>query len=299
MIRIDPIRCAARGLIAALLLWQPVFAPASDVPYVPTPNNVVDAMLQMGAVGKDDFLVDLGSGDGRISIRAATRFGTRGFGVDIDDSLVQMARAEAQKQGVSDKVAFEARDLFNTDISRATVVTAYLLHGVNLRLRPMLFEQLRPGTRIVTHDFDFGDWSPDRKLTIDVPDKPYGEPRSDIMLWVMPANAAGTWQWSLSGPSGEIRYQAQVTQRFQMPKIRVTAQGRELTAGEVRLSGTMLSFMLNAPGGPQRYSGEISGNSLRGQAAGGAGQAVSWQATRIKAGRMDNGTGTTPFAVGN
>jgi hypothetical protein len=290
---------AARVLTAVLLLWQPVPAPASDVPYVPTPDKVVDAMLQMGGVGKDDYLVDLGSGDGRISIRAATRFGTRGFGVDIDDSLVQTARAEAQKRGVSDKVAFEARDLFNADISRATVVTAYLLHGVNLRLRPMLFEQLRPGTRIVTHDFDFGDWPSDRKLTIDVPDKPYGPPRSDIMLWVMPANASGTWQWSLPGPSGELRYQAQVTQRFQMPKIRVTAQGRELTATEVRLNGTLLSFVLDAPGGPRRYSGEISGNTLHGQSAGGAGQAVSWQATRIKAGRMDYGTGTTPFAVGN
>jgi len=292
-------RCAAYVLAAALLLSQPAAALASDVPYVPTSYKAVDAMLQLGGVGKDDFLVDLGSGDGRISIRAAMRFGTRGLGVDIEDRLVQSARAEAQKQGVSDKVAFEARDLFNTDISRATVVTAYLLHGVNLRLRPMLFEQLRPGTRVVTHDFDFGDWPPDQKLTIDVPDKPYGPPRSDIMMWVMPANAAGTWQWSVPGPSGDTRYQAQVTQRFQVPVIRVSEQGRDLTVGEVRLRGNMLSFMLSAPGGAQRYSGEINGNMLRGQATGGAGQAASWQATRIKAGKMDIGMGATPFAVGN
>lgn len=268
------------GLLAASLFVQAGTAAASDVPYVPTPMNVVDAMLELGGVGSGDFLVDLGSGDGRISIRAASRHGTRGFGVDIDDNLVRSARDEARSQGVQDKVAFEARDLFDTDISRATVVTAYLLHGVNLRLRPLLFRQLKPGTRIVTHDFDFGDWPADRRLTIDVPGKAYGPPRSDIMLWVLPANAAGTWQWTAGG----VRHELQVQQRFQQLQATATVQGRAVSVREARISGSSIGFTLDTPAGMQRYSGEIAGDSLRGQAAG-----QPWQAVRSRKGSIDIG----------
>lgn len=116
------------------------------------------------------------------------------MGVDLDDSLVRTARAAAQKQGVQDRVSFETHDLFHTDLGRATVVTTYLLNSVNLRLRPQLFAQLRPGTRIVSHDFNFGDWRPDRKITIDVPDKAYGPPTSDIMPCAVPADVSGIWQ---------------------------------------------------------------------------------------------------------
>lgn len=258
---------------------------ASDVPYVPTPMNVVDAMLGMGAVGPGDYLIDLGSGDGRISIRAATRFGTQGMGVDLDDNLVGMARADAQKQGVAAKVTFAARNLFDTDLSRATVITAYLLHSVNLRLRPMLFEQLKPGTRIVTHDFDFGDWKPDQKITIDVPDKAYGPPRSDIMLWVMPANFAGTWQWSLPGSAA---YEARLEQKFQVPVGAVMAQGRPLRLGEVQARGDRLSFTVTGEGGAQRYTGRIEGNSINGEVVLRSGEpAQPWRAERVKTGKIN------------
>lgn len=291
---------AVRGLFAALLLCQTVPSRASDVPYVQTPMNVVDAMLQLGGVGSGDFLIDLGSGDGRIPIRAATRFGTRGTGVDIEDHLVRMARTDAQKQGVQDRVTFEVRDLFDTDLSRATVVTAYLYPAVNQRLRPRLFEQLRPGTRIVTHDFDFGDWRPDRKLTIEVPDKPYGAPHSDIMLWVVPADFSGTWQWTLPGAAGDIRHEAQISQRFQVPELVLMVQGQRVAVSGAVIRGSILSFVLQGPAGPQRYSGELSGNTLRGQAAGGNGSGAPWQAARLKTGKMDIGRGdATPFAVGN
>lgn len=282
---------ALRGLVAVSLCLQAAASPASDVPYVPTPMHVVDAMLELGGVGSTDFLVDLGSGDGRISIRAATRHGTRGFGVDIDDNLARTAREEARRQGVQDKVSFEARDLFDTDISRATVVTAYLLHGVNLRLRPQLFGQLRPGTRIVTHDFDFGDWPADRKLTIDVPDKAYGPPRSDIMLWVLPANAAGTWQWTSPGASGGILHELQVKQRFQMLQVTATVQGQAVQVRGARLRGNAIEFTLDTPAGAQRYNGEITGNSLRGQVARDGAAGLPWQAVRSKAGKMDIGGG--------
>jgi hypothetical protein len=284
-------RCAVRALLALSLGLQAAAGSASDVPYVPTPMNVVDAMLQLGGVGSGDFLVDLGSGDGRISIRAAARLGTRGFGVDIDDSLVLTAREEARRQGVHDKVAFEARDLFDADISPATVVTAYLLHGVNLRLRPMLFQQLRPGTRIVTHDFDFGDWPADRKLTIEVPDKAYGPPRSDIMLWVMPANAAGTWQWTSPGAAGVVRHELRVKQRFQMLQVTALVQGQAVPVRDARLRGNVIEFTLDTTAGVQQYRGEIAGDRLRGQAVHGADAGLPWQAVRSKAGKRDIGGG--------
>jgi Methyltransferase domain len=278
------LRSFAIALTAAFLNAGAVRA--SDVPYVPTPMNVVDAMLGLGGVGPDDYLIDLGSGDGRISIRAATRFGTRGMGVDLDDNLVGMARADAKKQGVDGKVAFDARNLFDTDLGRATVITAYLLHSVNLRLRPMLFEQLKPGTRIVTHDFDFANWPPDQKITIDVPDKAYGPPRSDIMLWVMPANFAGTWQWSLPGAAG---YEARLEQKFQMPVGTVMAQGQPLRLGEARIKGDTISFTVTGDtGGVQRYAGRISGNVINGEVVLRSGErAQTWRAERVKAGKIN------------
>ena len=132
------IRRLVCAVLAGVLAGSFAAASASDVHYVPTPMNVVNAILELGGVGPGDFLVDLGSGDGRISIQAAKRFGTRGFGVEIEDHLVRMANDEARKQGVADKVKFETRDLFRTDLGPASVVTAYLLPAVNLRLRPQL-----------------------------------------------------------------------------------------------------------------------------------------------------------------
>ncbi len=138
-----------------------------DVVYVPTPPEVVNKMLELAKVGKNDVLFDLGSGDGRIPITAAKRFGTRGFGIDIDPERIKEANANAQKEGVTDKVQFLQQDLFKTDISKATVVTLYLLPELNVKLRSQLFQQLKPGTRIVSHAFDMGDWKPERTENVD------------------------------------------------------------------------------------------------------------------------------------
>lgn len=137
-----------------------------DVVYVPTPPEVVDKMLSMAKVGKNDILFDLGSGDGRIPITAAKRFGTRGTGIDIDPERIKEANANAKKEGVSDKVTFLQQDLFKSDFSKATVVTLYLLPELNVKLRPQLFKQLRPGTRIVSHAFDMGDWKPEQTANV-------------------------------------------------------------------------------------------------------------------------------------
>jgi hypothetical protein len=151
-----------------------------EVPYVPTHERVVAEMLKVAKVGKNDVLYDLGSGDGRIPITAAKQFGTRGVGVDIDPARVIEARANAVKAGVADKVKFMQQDLFETDIKEATVVTLYLLPDVNLRLRPKLLAELKPGTRVVSHNYDMGDWKPLQTITVKVPEE------HTIYYWVVP-----------------------------------------------------------------------------------------------------------------
>ena len=152
-----------------------------DVPYVPTPQNVVDEMLTLANVTKDDVVYDLGSGDGRLVITAVKKFGAkRGFGVDIDPERITESNANAKAAGVTDRVTFAIQDLFQTDFKEATVVTLYLLPEVNLRLRPKLMSDLRPGTRVVSHSFDMGDWKPDKTVTV----QPGGQ---KLFLWTIPA----------------------------------------------------------------------------------------------------------------
>lgn len=281
------LRSFARCALVLAFCGQISTAGASDVPYVPTPMNVVDAMLALGGVGPDDYLIDLGSGDGRIPIRAATRFGTRGMGVDLDAGLVFTARDEARRQGVQDRVVFEARDLFDTDLGRATVITAYLLHSVNLRLRPQLFAQLKPGTRIVTHDFDFGKWQPDQRLTIDVPDKAYGPPASDIMLWVIPADFSGHWQWTVPGEAGGARHELVLDQTFQQLQGGAGVGGRPLRLRDARVRGDTVRFTLGEESGGWRYAGRIEGDTISGEARREGAPPARWRAQRVKKGKMD------------
>ena len=152
-----------------------------EVPYVPTREKVVDEMLKVANVGKNDVLYDLGCGDGRIPITAAKRFGTRGVGVDIDPDRIRESRENATKAGVADRVKFFQQDLFETDIKEATVVTLYLLPDVNLRLRPKLLSDLKPGTRVVSHNYDMGDWKPEKTITVKLP-----EGEHTVYFWVVP-----------------------------------------------------------------------------------------------------------------
>ena len=157
----------------------------TDTPFVTTPQNVVDAMLDLAQMRAGDTLIDLGSGDGRIVITAAKRFGVNGLGVDIDPRLVQMARATAAREGVADKTRFEVQDLFDTDLTRASVITLYLLPDVNELLKPRLLK-LKAGTRIVSHDWDMRDWKPEREIVVDAPGKIVGvEKTSRLFLWVV------------------------------------------------------------------------------------------------------------------
>ena len=180
-------RFAASGVCALLLCASTAFAQDTDVPFIVTPDNVTRAMLKLADVKASDYVIDLGSGDGRIVIVAAKQFGARGLGVEIVPELVEKSRENARRAGVADRVEFRVQDLFKTDLSKATVITMYLLPEVNLQLRPRLLA-LKPGTRIVSHDWDMGDWKPDRVITVDAPDKPIGREKvSRLYLWTVPA----------------------------------------------------------------------------------------------------------------
>ena len=197
-------------IVAALALaigLQGASRAQDEVPFITTPDPVTLAMLQLAGVRSNDFVVDLGSGDGRIVITAASRFGARGLGVEIDPSLVARSRDNARAAGVADRVEFRLQDLFQTDLSVAQVVTLYLLPEVNLQLRPRLLA-MAPGTRIVSHDWDMGDWQPDRQRTLNVPEKAIGrDKRSTVYLWLVPAQVQGLWCTA----GGSLA----VTQRFQ------------------------------------------------------------------------------------
>jgi hypothetical protein len=266
----------------ALALAGPARAASSDeadVPYVPTPTVVVDAMLKLAGVGPQDYLIDLGSGDGRLVIAAAKRHGTRGFGVDIDPSLVRTAKLEAQRQGVSGRVEFLEENLFVTDIAKATVMALYLYPRVLMQLRPRLLAELKPGTRIVSHDFDLGDWRPDAHLTVPVPDKPYGPPRSEIYFWVVPANAAGDWRWRRAGGEGEVTLALAQAFQFLEGGTVGTAPAR---VEQGRMQGDRISFILvSGAGGRQEYNGRIGGDTITGTVRQGGGES-EWKATRIK-----------------
>ncbi|MEO7246657.1 MAG: class I SAM-dependent methyltransferase, partial [Rubrivivax sp.] len=202
-----------------------------EVPFVTTPDRVVRTMLDMAGVNARDYVLDLGSGDGRIVITAAARYGARGRGVDIDSTLVVQSNANARKAGVADRATFTVQDLFETDLSQATVITMYLLPEVNLKLRPALLK-LAPGTRIVSHDWDMGDWQPDRRVVVDVPEKQLGlKKESVLMFWKIPAMVEGSWK------SGRL-IRMDLRQRYQMLEGSVTWRGQTHTDVRGRVDGT-------------------------------------------------------------
>ena len=237
------------------------FAPAAsaqegrgDVVYVPTPQVAVDEMLKMAKVGPNDYLIDLGSGDGRIVITAAKNFGARGFGVDLDTYLLKIANAAASKEGVADRAQFIEQNLFETDLSKATVITTYLLPEMNERLRPKLLA-LKPGTRVVAHDYDMGNWLPDEQKTLIVPEKKVGDPgKSYVFFWVVPAQVAGTWQSQINVGGKPVAYEFTLAQEFQMLEGSAQA-GDQSGVVKGRMEGTQARFTLSGkPGaGPARH----------------------------------------------
>ncbi len=288
-------------VVFVLWLWAAPIR-AADVPYVTTPQAVVDAMLKIAAVGPNDYLIDLGSGDGRIVITAAKRIGTRGFGVDLDDNLVRMARRNAEKEGVANRAEFHTRNLFDTDISKASVISMYLLNSVNLRLRPSLFK-LKPGTRIVSHDFDMGKWTPDAKITIDVPEKSYGPPHSDIFMWVVPADFSGQWRWRIDTPQAQD-YEVTFEQMFQVAQGKGRIAGANALVSGIHIHGDAIMFVTGIETAGmatwREFRGRITGDTITGSVNTFVeldklrvkSDTAAWQATRTVRGKMHIEAGT-------
>lgn len=276
-------------LVAAVAALCVPFAISADSversggPYVPTPPAVVDAMLELAGVGPRDYVIDLGSGDGRIVLTGATRHKASGMGVDIDPELVDLANGSARKLGVAERVQFVRQDVLAADVSRATVITLYLLPGMMVNLQAKLLAELRPGTRIVSHDFAFEKWQPDRTITVQTPEK-YdisGSWTSDVHLWVVPAAVQGTWRVQREGDPGEAS-RLEIRQGFQHFDGRIALRGRTL---EVRgnLNGNQMSFTLSAEngGGREQFTGTVARDRIQGEVRNGETVVARWSATRV------------------
>jgi len=218
------------AILACVVATLTATAQGSDVPYVPTPEPVVDRMLRMAQAGPADVVYDLGSGDGRIVIAAVRDFGVRkGVGIDIDPERIAEANEAAQRNAVSDRVQFMEADIFKTDFSEATIVTMYLLGDVNLKLRPRLLNELRPGTRLVSHQFDMGDWMADDEEVL---------AGRQIYYWVVPARASGHW----TGSAGAESLSLEIDQSYQRIGGELRIPGGSGTIRNGRLHGDRVSF---------------------------------------------------------
>ena len=272
-----------RRLLGAALLAAAGLAAAQDTgtvfeaPYVPSPSSTVDEMLRLAELGPADVVYDLGAGDGRVVIAAASKFGARGVGVEIDGELVAMARANAVRAGVADRVRFLQQDMFATDLREATVVALYLSPNLNLRLRPALLA-LKPGTRVVSHSSGMGDWHPDRSTAI----------RKEVLLWIVPAQVAGRWHATLgSGPQAR-ELELEFAQRYQDVSASATLDGAQARVWEARLQGDRLSFVIVEYLGTEReaglyFEGRVTKDAIEGTARRGVGAApevLAWRARR-------------------
>jgi SAM-dependent methyltransferase len=231
-----------------------------DVIFVPTPRETVDRMLQVTEVGASDYVIDLGSGDGRIAI-AAGRLGARALGVDLDPARIRDAQANAQRAGVTDRVTFRQQNLFETDLSPATVLTMYLLPSINVKLRPKILS-LRPGTRVVSHDFTMGDWKSDLTETNNW----------RIHMWIVPARIAGQWQVR----SGNQAFNLTINQTYQEFQGTASVDGRTTALRNTKLRAANIEFMVDLDGQAATLRGVVDGNRMQGRSNAG----TDWIATR-------------------
>jgi SAM-dependent methyltransferase len=256
--------------------------PPLDIPtpYLPSTTLAVEEMLRVADIKPNDVVVDLGSGDGRIPIAAARYFGARGFGVDIDAKLVAEANANARLAGVADRVQFFQRDIMATDVREATVVTLYLLPSLVNRVRPKLVAELRPGARIVAHDYGIEGWKPDRTVHVS---KTY-------YLYIVPAAVGGKWRLATTLPQGERSYDLDIKQQYQELSGGARVQGGFLPLFDPHLEGERIRFVLVDEQHAHWFEGRVNGALMEGTVKSGIGNAQvenRWRATRIVPGDED------------
>ncbi len=266
------------------LAAQQTSAPARtpDVHFVPTDTTKVREMLTAAQVDSKDLVYDLGCGDGRIVITAVKKYGARGVCVDIDPVRIKESRNNADTAGVTRRIEFVEGDLFEQDLSKATVVTLYLLPSLNERLRPKLFKELRPGTRIVSNAFDMGAWKADRTLNI----KTFSGMQSYAYLWILPADVSGKWRLEPERGSATKEYTLDLKQKFQEVSGTASSGGKATPLSSVSVKGDQLSFVLSdgaADGKGVTLTGRVDGDRASGTAKGKDG-GWSWTAVRTKPG---------------
>jgi len=242
-----------------------------DVVWVPTPEALVERMLKLAGVGPKDYVIDLGSGDGRTVI-AAAKIGARAMGIEYNPDMVALSVKNAEKAGLGDKVKFIKADIFETDFSQATVITMYLLPALNLKLRPKILD-LRPGTRVVSHAFNMEDWQPDQTVTVE---------GRDAFLWIVPAKVAGTWKLGVPAGSGEESWNVRLGQQFQMLSGRAQNGDKSFNLADGRLRGANIRFAFVDGNGVKRdFSGQVRGDRMEGTTQTQGGTPVKWSATRV------------------
>lgn len=256
-----------------------------ETPYVPSPRIVVDTMLRMANVRAGDFLIDLGSGDGRIIITAAGEFNARGIGVDYDARLVRLANDNAQKAGVADRARFIEQNVFKTDLAQASVVTIYLLPEYNAVLKPSLLA-LKPGTRIVSHDYGIGDWEPDAQSKVVAPEKPVGVDKASwIYYWMVPARVEGHWRSSIPAARGATALGIKLWQRYQNVEGTATIGANTVAIQRPVLKGDLFTFELTEGRHQLHFEGRISADRISGRLRSGN-KKFPWRAVRIEAPRV-------------
>lgn len=223
-----------------------------DVIWVPTPDALVEKMLQMAGTNAKDYVIDLGSGDGKIPITAAKKFGSRGLGIEYNPDMVALSNRSALKEGVASKVKFIKADIFETDFSQASVLTLYLLPELNLKLRPKILD-MKPGTRVVSHQFRMGDWEPDEQATVD---------GKDAYFWVVPAKVEGKWRIQMEG--AKTADELSVKQTFQVIQGSLKNGSKVLQLRDAKLRGDTISFTVGEGKAKQVFSGRINGQAIEG-----------------------------------
>jgi SAM-dependent methyltransferase len=259
----------------------------SKLPFVPTPQIVVDEMLKLAEVTAKDFVVDLGSGDGRMIISAAKTFKASGQGVDIDPKLVQLSNKEAKSQGLDDRVKFIEQDMFKADLSKATVVTLYVLPDFMEKLRPKLLSELKPGARIVAHDYFMSEWFPDRHIELTVPEKKAanGTDKAYLYLWTVPAVVMGHWRIDLDLGDGKPQLIVlSFNQKYQMLSAAGESRAGPLKVNEPTLKGDDIDFFLTLGTVQYRFTGKVQGDKIEGRAMATAGtKPIAWRANKLPA----------------
>lgn len=257
----------------------------SKLPYVPTPQVVVDEMLKMANVTGKDFVIDLGSGDGRMIITAAKTLNANGLGVDIDKKLVDLSNKRAKADGVDDRAKFIEQDMFRADIGKATVVTLYVLPDFMEKLRPKLLAELKPGTRIVAHDYYMREWYPDRQFSLTVPEKVKvnGTDKAYLYLWIVPSVVRGGWRMEFdAGGSSRQLIVLDFAQQYQMINASAENLLGPMKIDNTLLRGDQISFDLLVGATLYRLTGKVTDGKMEGSAtAPGGARSVPWRATKL------------------